>query len=189
MLIGEILSRRMIAEELGISIGCIEFEKNKYGKPYLKYFLKLDFNISHSGDFVVCAMDNNPIGIDVEKIKYIEYEKIAKEFFSLSEFDYITKKDSDDCLNKFYEIWTLKESYTKCCGHGLSIPLKSFSMDKDKIGNVKVTCDGKYSLHKFKTFDIGLQYKVAVCSLSKEINNRITMIDQNDLINSYLKCV
>lgn len=82
VLIGEILSRRMIAEELGISVGCIEFEKNKYGKLYLKYFPKLDFNISHSGDFVVCAMDNNPIGIDVEKIKYIEYEKIAKEFFS-----------------------------------------------------------------------------------------------------------
>jgi len=52
-LMGEILIRTIINRELDISNKHIKFEKNKYGKPYLKEYPKFNFNISHSGDFVI----------------------------------------------------------------------------------------------------------------------------------------
>lgn len=185
-LIGEILIRTIICERLNIKNKHIKFDKNKYGKPYLKEYQKLSFNISHSGDFVVFAIDNKSVGIDIEKIEYIEYEKIAKSFFTASEFDYITQNDSIIDLCKFYEIWTLKESYIKCCGQGLSMPLKSFSIERDKYDNIKVISDHEYNVYKFAVLNMDLNYKIAVCSLNKEIPKNLTVIDQCNLINSYL---
>jgi 4'-phosphopantetheinyl transferase len=186
-LIGEVLIRTIIFEKLNVRNKFIVFEKNLYGKPYLKGYPKFHFNISHSGDFVVCAIDDKPIGIDVEEIKYMEYKEIAKSFFSVSEFGYIVKEDLNIQLNKFYEMWTLKESYIKCGGKGLSIPLKSFSIDIDQYENIKVIIYNEHKEHVFKRVDIGLGYKMAVCSVNKEISNNIIMIDQNSLINNYSK--
>jgi len=183
-LMGEILIRTIINRELDSSNKHIKFEKNKYGKPYLKEYPKFNFNISHSGDFVICAIDNKPIGIDIEEKKHIEYEEIAKNFFDISEFDYIVNQDLNIQLSKFYEIWTLKESYIKCCGQGLSMPLNSFSVDMDQYENIKVIIKNKYMKHTFKKFNIGSSYKMAVCSLNKKIPNNIIIIDQSILINS-----
>lgn len=183
-LIGEILIRTIIIEELNISNKYIKFEKNRYGKPYLKEYPQFNFNISHSEDFVVCGIDDKNIGIDIEAVKYIEYQEIAKSFFSKNEFDYIIKNNPDIQLNKFYEIWTLKESYIKCCGQGLSIPLSSFSIDIGQDANIELIDDNKY---KFKKFEIELGYKMALCSLNNEIPNNVLRIDQNNLINKYLR--
>lgn len=185
-LIGEILIRTMIVEERSIDNGDIIFEKNRYGKPYLRNYQGLDFNISHSGDFVICAIDNKPIGVDIEEIKNIEYQDIAKEFFTFSEFQYITKRDSHSCLSKFYEVWTLKESYIKCCGKGLTIPLKSFSIDKDNYGGIKIVHGRREENYTLETFDFHMGYKVSVCSKNKIIANPITILDQNQLINTYV---
>jgi 4'-phosphopantetheinyl transferase len=185
-LIGEIVIRTLIIEKLRISNKYIKLNKNQYGKPYLKDYPNFNFNISHSGDFVVCAIDNNPIGIDIEEVKYIEYEDIAKNFFTAHEFDYITKDDSFNSLSRFYEIWTLKESFVKCCGQGLAIPLKSFSIDIDEYKNIRVVNDDKHKDYIFKSVTMKINYKISICSLSKEISNDITIIDQDCLINRYL---
>ncbi|WP_423236715.1 4'-phosphopantetheinyl transferase superfamily protein [Clostridium acidisoli] len=54
-------------------------------------------------------------------------------------------------LDRFYEVWKLKESYIKCFGQGVSISLKLFAIE--------------------------LCYKVAACSLSREIFNNIRKLD------------
>lgn len=185
-LIGEVLIRTIISKELNIRNKYIKFNKNKYGKPYLENYLNFHFNISHSGNYVVCAVDNKSIGIDIEVIKHIDYEEISKNFFAAKEFDYITNEDSKFQLERFYEIWTLKESYIKCCGQGLSIPLKSFFIERDEYGNNKVISNNKCKEHIFKLFYIELGHKVAVCSLNKEIPNNIIRLDQNYLINKYI---
>lgn len=186
-LIGEILIRTIIIENLNIDNKYINFNKNQYGKPYLKEYPNFNFNISHSGDYVLCAVDDKAIGVDVEEEKSIEYEEIAKSFFTTKEFDYIVNGDLKSQLDRFYEIWTLKESYIKCCGQGLSIPLKSFSIEIDKYGNIKGISNNEYKEHIFKLFDIELGYKVAVCSLNKEIPNDLIRLDQKCLINKYIE--
>lgn len=186
-LIGEILIRAIIIEELGIINKCIIFEKNKYGKPYLEGYENFKFNISHSGKFVVCAIDDKSIGIDIEEVKHIEHKGIAKSFFTENEFDYIIKGDLSTQLDKFYNIWTLKESYIKCAGKGLNMPLKSFSINIDKCENIKKILDSEHNEYIFRILHIDLGYKVAVCSLNKKISSDIIIIDQNNLINRYFE--
>lgn len=80
-LVGDIMARLMIQEKVGLSNNEIQFVQNQYGKPYLQKNCGYYFNVSHSGTYVVCAIDRTEIGIDIEIIK----EKnllIAKQFFS-----------------------------------------------------------------------------------------------------------
>lgn len=58
----------------------IKIIHNDYGKPYFKDFEKINFNISHSGEYVVCCFSDKEIGVDIEKIRNHNIE-IAKSFF------------------------------------------------------------------------------------------------------------
>lgn len=183
-LIGDILIRNIIIKELNIQNNYITFDKNKYGKPYLLNYPKFNFNISHSEEYVACAVDDKPIGIDIEKIKIIKYEEITERFFTEEELKYILREDlENDKQSKFYEIWTLKESFIKCCGKGLSIPLKSFSINVDKYKNISV--NDKQNKYKLKSFNIDEDYKMAVCS-NNQITKEIITIDTTSLINNCL---
>lgn len=127
-LIGEIAIRKMIQDQLGLEKQKIIFEQNAYGKPYLKGVPNFHFNISHSDIYVACAISKNPIGIDIEMIKPIDFG-IAKRFFTKAEEQYISEVQSEvRQQNRFYEIWTRKEAYIKLCGKGLHIPLNSFDV-------------------------------------------------------------
>ena len=61
--VGEMLARKAIAEWCHVSEEDIKFGLSEYGKPFA-IGLDVEFNISHSGDLVVCAVDNKPVGID-----------------------------------------------------------------------------------------------------------------------------
>ena len=64
------------------------------------------FNLSHSGGVMMLGISHSPIGVDIEKIRDIDYKK----------FDFI---DADD-IEDFFEKWTERESYLKFTGEGLS---------------------------------------------------------------------
>lgn len=126
-LIGNVLSRYAICKNLNIENIDITFGTNEYGKPFLLGADKIHFNISHSGNWVVCAISDYPVGIDVEIIKTTNFE-IAKRFFSKDEFTALKNQPDDEKQAYFYKLWTLKESYIKAVGKGLSIPLDSFTV-------------------------------------------------------------
>jgi len=188
-LISEILIRNIIFENLNINNRDIIFEKNEQEKPHLRGYPNFNFNLSHSGDFVVCAIDNKPIGIDIEKIESIDHKGIAQSFFSKDEYDFISKGDLQAQVDKFYEIWTLKESYIKADGRGLTIPLKSFSINIDEYENIELITENELKKCNFKNFNIESEYKMAVCSLNKEIPNNIITINQKCLIDNYFKAI
>jgi len=173
-LIGEILIRMTITEQLGIKNEEIVFAKNSYGKPYLRNDPGFYFNISHSGDFVVAAVDDKPVGIDIEQVEHIDdYRRIAEKYFTESELAYITKNDCDN-LGRFFEIWTAKESYIKCRGKGLSIPLKSFSIEING-GNIQAIPDDEQNQFLFKQLTVDTGYKLTVCSLGGDIPDDMIM--------------
>ncbi len=87
------------------------------------------FNISHSGDYVIGVASDTPIGCDIEKMRKAPIG-IADRFFCNGEKDYILgHKDRDFA---FWQLWTLKESYMKMTGEGMSLPLDRFCID---VGN------------------------------------------------------
>lgn len=121
------LARKLIADWCHIIPENIKFDTNKYGKPYA-INLNVEFNISHSGNIVICAIDNKPVGIDIEQIRPIDL-KIAKRICSENELRYLfgyppketdfNKTDDTAVLSRFFELWTAKEAYSKCLGNGL----------------------------------------------------------------------
>lgn len=100
---------------------------NQYGKPYIENSQAIRFNISHSGDFVVCTFGNDESGVDIEK--EVNCIDVAKRFFTKEEYQRIAHGDID----MFTRIWTLKEAYIKELGVGFSIPLNSFEVHLGRI--------------------------------------------------------
>lgn len=181
-LAAELLIRTVIAERMQLRNRDIRFEYNVYGKPFLMDYA-LDFNLSHSGHWVVCAIDETPIGIDVEEIKPISPE-IAQRYFSYSEYRRLVQLSDSDKLDYFYSLWTLKESYIKNVGIGLSIPLNliSFNVDGENISfENKHSCENR----EFKQYPIEGSYKLSVCSCSNNFPERIVV---NSFEQLMLKC-
>lgn len=161
-LLGEVLARYAICKRLGIKNNEITFGQNEYGKPVLTDLSSIHFNISHSGDWVVCAIDNNPIGIDVESIKPIEFS-IAESFFSKEEYTALSNQDKGAWLIYFYRLWTLKESYIKAEGKGLSIPLKSFTINIER-NKISISSSQGSNNYHFKQLELDKEHMLAICS-------------------------
>jgi len=178
-LIGDVLARYLICRRLKVKNKDIVFDANEYGKPFLKNFSDIEFNISHSGKWVTCCLDTHPTGIDIEQIRHIDMS-IAQRFFSEEEYKYLMSKSIVEREAFFYDLWTLKESYIKAVGRGLSIPLNSFTINikDDYITICTVHGTDKYFA---KQYCIDKGYKMAVCSGKNEFPPGVDIIDANDL--------
>jgi 4'-phosphopantetheinyl transferase len=175
-LLGDILARYLICTRINEKNHALEFDKNEYGKPHLVSFPDINFNITHSGDWVACAIDGKVVGIDVETIRPIDF-KIAERFFSKDEVSDLFRQPEDERLNYFYKLWTLKESYIKAEGMGLSIPLGSFSM-KISPDSILVETEGKIENYAFAQFKLDETHMFALCSHSLDYNFRRLNIDE-----------
>jgi 4'-phosphopantetheinyl transferase len=140
----------------------ISFEKTLYGKPFIKNMENFHFNISHSENWVVFAIDQQPIGIDIEKIQCIDLE-VANLCLSCSELRILSSKTYEEGLQYFYELWTLKESYVKATGEGLNKDMKevAFNLDNHWPLLVNPTLGGEFY---FNRYNLDTNYKLAVSS-------------------------
>lgn len=117
VLIGEILAKTVIKQTFGIDIAKQEFAYTEYGKPYLLNFPDVYFNISHSGEYVACAVSDEPVGVDIQKIG--EYNSdVAKRVCNEKELKQI--EDSLDKASEFTKLWTQKETVLKMYGTGIA---------------------------------------------------------------------
>lgn len=120
-----------------------QFVKNKYGRPEIKYDWKgktpIRFNISHTRGLVGIAVCMGcEIGFDVETLnRDMELVKLADRFFSAREVKDLKALPEHKQASRFFDYWTLKESYIKARGMGLSIPLDQFTfLLSETDGNV-----------------------------------------------------
>lgn len=141
-------------EDFEIDYSLLEIVFNDNGKPYFKdskYF----FNSAHSGKYVILAISDKEVGIDIEHVK--EYkQKVAERCFTKKENNYLDI--TNDKVDLFYRFWTLKESYAKCLGTGLSIPLNSFELTNDD-NNIVIKDSNNYQFYEQKYED----YRIAWC--------------------------
>ncbi len=154
--------RRIIRENLGLSDEKISFGANRYGKPFLVGAGDFHFNLSHSGEWVVCVIDSAPVGIDIEMIRPVEQD-IARGFFSPVEYGDLMAKSEAERLHYFFSLWTLKESYIKVLGEGLSRALDSFAIRIDGSENPGLETEDMPNWF-FKRYGIDRRYEMAVCA-------------------------
>lgn len=183
-LFADLMVRNIIVNKTGLRNEEISFSKNEYGKPFLNNFDVLHFNLSHSGDWVVCAVDEQPVGIDVEEISPIDLD-ISKNYFSRDEhLDLLSKPDR---IAYFFTLWTLKESYIKIVGKGLSLPLNSFSIRFEDDKEIRIDAKGKIIQDIFfSQYDIDEKYKMAVCAHNKRFPQRIIPVTIEELVGRFL---
>lgn len=127
-LVGHSMLRILLSRYLGREPDDIILLNSKHGKLYMPQS-NVSFNISHSGNRVALAfVKEKKIGVDIERMNSLDdYSQIAKNFFLPPESERICSQiDAAKGMEKFYEIWTVKEAFVKALGHGLSRSLKSF---------------------------------------------------------------
>lgn len=127
-LAGGALIKNAIAQEFDIDKENVTFKRTQKGKPYTES-VDVEFSISHSGDIVVCAVSDNPVGIDIEKIREVNLN-VAKRLFTPDEQEYIFEKNSKQ---RFFEVWTKKEAYVKLLGLGITYFPKFSVMRNENI--------------------------------------------------------
>ena len=105
-----------------------EISSTTYGKPVLHD--RIDFNISHSGQYAVCAIsDRGRIGIDIEQVRPVP----------LKDFEGVLRPEewheigcSDKPYDLFFTYWTIKECVAKAHGGGLSAPFQEVFVDQTR---------------------------------------------------------
>ena len=155
----------------------IKFINN--GKPVID---NLFFNISHSKKYVICATADKAVGADIEEIS--EYnENIPKRFFSKNECEYLSKQPEANKSKEFFRIWTIKESYIKMTGEGISCGLDSFWVDFTKdteiyrnINNIPIKQECNIYEFPFK------EYCCSICSEDDKLNNTVNYIKFSDFL-------
>ncbi|NNE39194.1 MAG: 4'-phosphopantetheinyl transferase superfamily protein, partial [Gammaproteobacteria bacterium] len=133
------------------------------GMPLLDHnwsHTNITFNVSHSHDLAIIAVSiRNIIGIDIEKVRQdIEYEKLAKRFFSETEHKLILEYEITSRLDAFFATWTRKEALVKATGIGIAYGLSKFdvSVDPDQPAELldsrwQSECQSKWSLLNIDT--------------------------------------
>lgn len=113
---------------MGISPDNYNIIYNKQNKPILCND-QLKFNISHSGNTVICAVtDTNEVGIDLEIINKSTFNEFK---IHMTDKEWELLNSSNDPNDTFYHFWTQKEAVIKANGAGLSLSLKSFEIVND----------------------------------------------------------
>ena len=170
-ILAEILILYAIQKSYNIDTCEIQFDKLQYGKPIIKNHEEWYFNLSHSGNWVVCAVDDCPVGIDVEEMNYMRIS-IADHFFTKHEKERIKSFSCEqDRVKEFFKLWTLKESYLKKSGHGLRRRLDSFEFylveGRETVFDNFVRCDQC----NFLSFFLDAKHIVSLCCESTEVGN------------------
>lgn len=108
----------------------LSFSNGEHGKPALVSKEGFDFNLAHSGDYVLIAIAHgHKVGVDVERIrKGISSHVIARQYFSKAEVAELQELPLEQREVAFFSCWTRKEAYIKAQGLGLSLPLESFDV-------------------------------------------------------------
>jgi len=104
---------------------------NKYDRPFLNE--NIDFNISHSDEFVICAIGQKVrIGIDIERIKEIDFSHFSRV---MTNEQWDTINNSINPKQTFFNFWVIKESVIKANSRGLSIPLLDLYVNSNNTVN------------------------------------------------------
>ena len=157
----------------------LSFAYGENEKPYLPE-RDVHFNLSHSGDWVLCAVGGCELGCDIERIAPVNL-KVAKRFFAPDEYaDIIAAPTPEAQRELFFRYWTLKESFMKATGLGLRLPMNEFAIRRGKEIAVRQSVDTRdYVFREYP--DIG-GYCCALCAAGQEPEETLHIVNIRTLL-------
>lgn len=112
---------RGLRREYGIDVPP-SFAYEEGGKPYLKDYPRIHFNLSHCRAGAACVVAGHPVGVDIETVRPY---KDALARYVLNDEEYAMVAESPNPASQFIRLWTMKEAYAKLTGRGLRDDLKT----------------------------------------------------------------
>lgn len=133
-LVSKYCLRKLLAYFLDTSAAEVDFFTKDEQKPATK---GIEFNISHTGNYVVIGISRKLIGVDVEFLnREFDFDSILETGFSAREVEFIGKTSVD--VTNFYTLWTRKEALLKAVGEGLSDNLHEIDCLNDVLERNKL---------------------------------------------------
>ncbi len=123
----------------------IHLRLHRKGKPYLLNDSSLHFNISDSNGICAYAFSRDAeLGIDIEKIRDLpDIDQLIEKNLTTKEKKYF-QKDPGNKLSRFFQFWTMKESYLKAIGEGMRLTPENLEFSLDD-GDIKLlSANGAY---------------------------------------------
>ena len=166
-------------QQAGLDATELAFAHNEEGKPYLAGET-LCFNLSHSGEWAVCAIAGGEVGCDVEKVTQCKLG-VAERFFCREEYDDIAAQPLGEAqADRFFRYWTLKESFMKATGLGMKLGFDTFRIELGDSICVRHTVNEQtYSFCEFADLP---GYKCALCVAGERADATLHMVDLKDIL-------
>lgn len=123
----------------------LTLSRGPYGKPCLPHHPHRHFNLSHSGTILVCAMDDAPVGVDVQLCQP-RRKAFLDKLCAPEERQWLLERG--DSARAFALFWSLKESRCKWSGRGLQRPISDIHIPLPQADEDRLEQDGLiFSLH------------------------------------------
>jgi 4'-phosphopantetheinyl transferase len=150
------------------------FTQNANGKPCIcnddLLARKFSFNVSHTDGLIVLGLTAGvELGVDAERVRIRPtLLEAANSFFSREESSAIALLPYHMQHERFFQYWTLKESYVKARGMGLKIPMDAFSFQFLQPNRVRLSIHTQLkdlaSRWRFWQFRPSEHHLTAVCA-------------------------
>jgi 4'-phosphopantetheinyl transferase len=188
-LVTRVLVRTVLSRYASVDPRNWIFATNDFGRPYVantsQAISRLSFNVSHTNGLILMGVAKGAaLGVDVENTGVRElYAGIADRYFSASEVADLHSLPKPQQHKRFFDIWTLKESYIKARGMGLAIPLDAFSFhfptERTVAFSMQASLGDKAARWQFWQFYPEPDFTAAVCAervIRSRPPPRLTMI-------------
>jgi len=160
-----------------------KFSKNDYGKPEICYpeiDLPIQFNLSHTRGLILCGITRDfSVGVDVEDTERTTRAALAdlSSYFSEQEIEDLNKLPTGQQMPRFFDYWTLKESYIKARGMGLAIPLRlfSFHFEADALKRFSTHSDLNDDADQWQFWRIGVENRYCIAVAVKTTGQNLTV--------------
>jgi 4'-phosphopantetheinyl transferase len=138
-----VLVRTVLSKYESVSPVDWRFTVNAYGRPSVFGAAEwLNFNLANTHGLVVCAVAREiEVGVDVENIEGPAPVEVADRFFANREIEALRALPESERSARFFDYWTLKESYIKARGMGLALPLDGFAFSLEEGHPPRITMD------------------------------------------------
>lgn len=159
----------------------MEYAAGEQGKPFFCDHPEIRFSLSHSGDYAICSIGTEEIGNDIEWVRG-KKERVAERFFAAKELAWIQSAESlAEKDARIFRIWTMKESFLKVTGLGMSLPLKDFTilMENDKPTLYQQLNAETYHIKEYQIPSFcneKTDYKISVCSTDQSFSPKIDVV-------------
>lgn len=150
-----VMLERAVEDAWGLSpLPCVVREAG--GKQRFRDVPDRHFNLSHSADHALCALDDAPVGADIQLIRRDLRQALPARVCSPEELDWL--KGQGDYWAAFAQLWCLKEARVKFTGAGIGAGLRTTAVPLPEKG------PGLYRLDDlwFRLYDLP-GFACAVC--------------------------